>query len=68
MDNSTQIIQIIANIGIITFVVAGMSALGLELTLKKVIEPLSDLFLLIKVVDVSRANDYGRFAWQERPW
>lgn len=50
MDNSTQIIQIIANIGIITFVVAGMAALGLELTLKKVIEPLSDLFLLIKVV------------------
>jgi len=50
MDNSTQIIQIIANIGIIAFVVAGMAALGLELTLKKVIEPLSDLFLLIKVV------------------
>jgi predicted Na+-dependent transporter len=50
MDNSTQIIPIIANIGIITFVVAGMAALGLELTLKKIIEPLSDLFLLIKVI------------------
>lgn len=50
MDNSSQVIQIIANIGIITFVVAGMAALGLELTLKKIIEPLSDLFLLIKVV------------------
>lgn len=53
MDNSTQIIQIIANIGIITFVVAGMAALGLELTLKMVIEPLSDLFLLTKVVVVN---------------
>jgi predicted Na+-dependent transporter len=53
MDNSTQIIQIIANIGIITFVVAGMAALGLELTIKKVIEPLSDLFLLTKVVVVN---------------
>jgi predicted Na+-dependent transporter len=31
-------------------VVAGMAALGLELTLKKIIEPLSDLFLLIKVI------------------
>ncbi len=50
MDDSSQVIQIIANIGIIAFVVAGMAALGLELTLKKVIEPLSDLFLLSKVI------------------
>jgi predicted Na+-dependent transporter len=50
MNDSAHIIQIIANIGIVTFVIAGMAALGLELTLKKIIEPLSDLFLLIKVV------------------
>ncbi len=50
MNDSALIIQVIANIGIVTFVVAGMAALGLELTLKKIIEPLSDLFLLIKVV------------------
>lgn len=50
MDNLSQVTQIIANIGIIAFVVAGMAALGLELTLKKVIEPLSDLFLLSKVI------------------
>lgn len=50
MNNSTQIIQVAANIGIITFVVASMAALGLDLTLKKVIEPLSDLLLLIKVI------------------
>ncbi len=50
MNDSALIIQVIANIGIVTFVVAGMAALGLELTLKKIIEPLSDLFLLIRVV------------------
>lgn len=50
MNNSTQIIQVAANIGILTFVVASMAALGLDLTLKKVIEPLSDLLLLIKVI------------------
>jgi len=50
LNDSALIIQVIANIGILTFVVAGMAALGLELTLKKIIEPLSDLFLLIRVV------------------
>jgi predicted Na+-dependent transporter len=50
LNDSAMIIQVIANIGIVTFVVAGMAALGLELTLRKIIEPLSDLFLLIKVV------------------
>ncbi len=50
MNNSTQIIQVAANIGIITFVVASMAALGLDLTFKKVIEPLSDVFLLVKVI------------------
>jgi predicted Na+-dependent transporter len=50
MNNSTQIIQVAANIGILTFVVASMAALGLGLTLKKVIEPLSDLLLLSKVI------------------
>jgi predicted Na+-dependent transporter len=40
MDNILQMAQLIANIGILTFVVASMAALGLSLTIGQIVAPL----------------------------
>jgi predicted Na+-dependent transporter len=40
MDNMLQISQVIANVGILTFVVSSMAALGLGLTVGQIVQPL----------------------------
>jgi predicted Na+-dependent transporter len=40
MDNMLQISQVIANVGILSFVVASMAALGLSLTVGQIVQPL----------------------------
>ena len=40
MDNIFQMTQLIANIGILTFVVASMAALGLSLSVGQIVQPL----------------------------
>jgi predicted Na+-dependent transporter len=40
MDNILQMTQLIANIGILTFVVASMAALGLSLSVGQIVQPL----------------------------
>ncbi|MFO7663288.1 MAG: bile acid:sodium symporter, partial [Chloroflexota bacterium] len=40
MDTLNQITQVIANIGILTFVIASMAALGLSLTVGQIVQPL----------------------------
>lgn len=40
MDNMLQVTQVIANVGILTFVVASMAALGLSLSVGQIVQPL----------------------------
>ena len=47
MDTLNQISQVIANIGILTFVVASMAALGLSLTINQILRPLRNGRLVI---------------------
>ena len=47
MDNILQMTQLIANIGILTFVVASMAALGLSLTVGQIVQPLRNGRLVV---------------------
>jgi predicted Na+-dependent transporter len=47
MDTFNQITQVIANVGILTFVVASMAALGLSLTINQILTPLRNGRLVI---------------------
>jgi len=47
MDTLNQITQVIANIGILTFVVASMAALGLSLTINQILAPLRNGRLVV---------------------
>lgn len=46
MDTATQLTQVIANVGILTFVIASMAALGLSLTVAQIVQPLSNVRLV----------------------
>lgn len=46
MDTATQLTQAIANVGILTFVIASMAALGLSLTITQIVQPLSNARLV----------------------
>lgn len=47
MDNILQMTQVIANVGILTFVVASMAALGLSLTIGQIVQPLRNGRLVV---------------------
>jgi predicted Na+-dependent transporter len=47
MNNMLQISQVIANIGILTFVVASMAALGLSLSVGQIVQPLRNGRLVV---------------------
>ena len=47
MDTINQITQVIANIGILTFVVASMAALGLSLSIGQIVQPLRNVRLVV---------------------
>jgi len=47
MDTFSQITQVIANVGILTFVVASMAALGLSLTIEQILTPLRNGRLVV---------------------
>ncbi len=46
MDSFYQIIELVGNAGILTFVVASMLALGLSLTVRQIVDPLRNLRFL----------------------
>jgi BASS family bile acid:Na+ symporter len=46
VDTALQITQAIANVGILTFVIASMAALGLSLTIGQIVQPLSNARLV----------------------
>lgn len=50
MEILPQVIQVLANLGILTFVIASMAALGLSLTIKQIVEPLRNVRLLAAVL------------------
>ena len=50
MDTFSQISQVIANVGILTFVVASMAALGLSLTIEQILAPLRNGRLVVIVL------------------
>jgi BASS family bile acid:Na+ symporter len=47
MDNILQMTQVIANVGILTFVVASMAALGLSLSVGQIVQPLRNSRLVV---------------------
>ena len=58
MDNMLQISQVIANVGILTFVVASMAALGLSLTVGQILAPLRNGRLVLRVMEVPEAMEH----------
>jgi predicted Na+-dependent transporter len=46
VDTALQLTQAIANVGILTFVIASMAALGLSLTVGQIVQPLSNVRLV----------------------
>ncbi len=46
MDTALQFTQAIANVGILTFVIASMAALGLSVTVGQIVQPLSNVRLV----------------------
>jgi BASS family bile acid:Na+ symporter len=47
LDNILQITREIASVGILTFVVASMAALGLSLTVGQIVQPLRNRHLVV---------------------